>query len=256
MADVQLFGLDPVGAPPDERPPACRQRRTRRAALPGARASRWLPRPSRERSSESTPSGSSRWRGLPSGRTCSPGSCSSLSILAWVRHARSGRQSATTLASIVAFALGLLAKPMLVTLPAVLAAARPVAARPRAPRRGARRHADSWKEAARSPRAVRGALAPRRRRHDLHAGRDGQLRIRSRPVPGAADRQCLHVRLRVPGEDGLARGSVGLLSASPARPPRTRPAGRARRSDRRLGSARSPPGAGPRGCSSDGAGTS
>jgi hypothetical protein len=42
-----------------------------------------------------------------------------VSILAWVRHARSGNRAAYV-ASVLAFALGLLAKPMLVTLPAVL----------------------------------------------------------------------------------------------------------------------------------------
>ena len=42
-----------------------------------------------------------------------------VSILAWVRHARSGNRAAYV-TSVLAFALGLLAKPMLVTLPAVL----------------------------------------------------------------------------------------------------------------------------------------
>ena len=128
MLDVQLFGASPgsqhlvnAAAPRFQRRapvrgPARHDRR-RRGAAPWSRPS-----------SRCTRSTWNRWPGSPSARTCSAPLFGLLALRAYLRYAaRPGPGRYLAVAAL--FALSLLAKPMLVTLPFVLPAAGLLAAR-------------------------------------------------------------------------------------------------------------------------------
>ena len=198
MLDVELFGLDPGRAPPRERR-APRRERGAPLRLPRAHDRRALAERVRgRRSSRSTRSTSSRWRGSRSGRTCSARSSGCSRSLAYARMRR-GRRLAAYLAVALLFALSLLAKPMWVTLPFAAAArstsgrcsawagspSRRSASRPPCPARplGAR----SSREAA-APRALRRVLARDGRRPGARRRDDDRSTWRSATASGTRRR--------------------------------------------------------------------
>ena len=211
--------------PGDQRAAA---RAGRRAALPGARphdrrAGRRAP--SSPSSSPCTRCTSSPWPGWRSARTCSA-RCLLLRAAPTCVYARRPGRGALPAGVALLLALGLLAKPMLVTLPFVLLL---LDYWPLGRLRGRRRRARPARRARRPSRSCR-SLRWRWRRASSRtgcSGRPGRWR-RWTACRSAAARECRGVGRRLPRAELLARGPVRLLSLPAADPLERRRAVRAR----------------------------